>query len=340
MIVVRAPLRISFVGGGTDLPSFYRMETGRVLSVAIDQYVYTVLHHTPLTREVIARYSQTEIVDHARFLKNDRIREALLDLGITNTIEIGIFSHLPGQMGLGGSSSFSVALLKALHTFQGKKMDRGAIAEAAARLEIDLLHEPIGKQDQYAAAFGGCNIFHFKPDDSVEVEPVLLDYKTRLNWEKNILLFFTGIHRLASSVLKEQKARTQENTDTLRAMAHSVYAFRDLLYKGNFEALGAMLHEGWLRKKRLSSTISNSTIDTLYNGGMAQGAWGGKVLGAGGGGCLLFMAPLLKHDAIRSALDTHARNLDLHKFREIPVQFVQSGVEVLVNANPPRPKFS
>lgn len=331
MIIARTPLRISFIGGGTDLPDFYRISPGRVISATIDQYVYTVVNRTPLIKKISARYAVTELVNHPIELKNDRIREALLDLGILSGIEVGTFSHLPGGTGLGSSSSFSVGLMKALYASQGRKIDNREAAEAASRLEIELVGEPIGKQDQYAAAFGGFNIFQFNPDGSVDVTPLLLDYKRKLDLEDHILMFFTGITRAASSVLIEQKANITNKFETLQEMANAVLRFRDLLVVGDFEGLGNMLHDHWLKKKSLAHGISNPVIDDLYQSGTDSGAWGGKVVGAGGGGCLLFLADPAKKNAIREAMGRAAERNGLEYFNEIPVKFVQSGVEIIVN---------
>ena len=329
MIISRAPLRISFVGGGTDLAAFYRISPGRVISTSIDKYVYVAINPTPLINKVTARYSVVEGVNHARELKNDRIREALLDLGIENNIEVGTFSHLPVGTGLGASSSFAVALMKGLYACLGKRIDRKEAAELACRLEIQLVKEPIGKQDQYATAFGGFNIFQFNPDESVDVEPVLLDYKKRLDLEDHIILFFTGITRAASDVLVEQKANVSEKINTLKEMADSVLPFKERLLAGDFKGMGEMLHQGWLKKKTLASKVSNKIIDEFYDAGMNYGAWGGKILGAGGGGCILFLAPLEKKEAIKEALKDIANKNNLNDFKEVPVRFMQSGVEIL-----------
>lgn len=332
MLIVRAPLRISFAGGGTDLSNFYRASPGRVISSAINAYMYTVINMTPLINKVTARYSLSETVDRVEDLEHHRTRAALADMGIQSNIEIGYFSHLPSRTGLGSSSSLSVSLIKGLHAYQGKKINAHEAAEAACRLEIDLLGEPIGKQDQYAAAFGGFHVYQFNPDESVEVDPVLLDYKKRLDFEQHALLFFTGMRRDASSVLTEQKQNTKEKHAVLQAMADLVLPFREELLAGNFKALGEMLHEGWQRKRGLASGISNSFIDALYEAGRNNGAWGGKVLGAGGGGCLLFLAPPEAHDAIRKGVTGVSNQHYAKEFREIPVQFVQSGAEVVFNA--------
>lgn len=334
MIILRAPLRISFVGGGTDLPAFYRISAGRVISAAIDKYVYVAINPTPLIKRVVARYSTVEMVHHSRELKNDRIREALLDLGIKSNIEIGTFSHMHVGTGLGGSSSFSVALMKGLYSCLGRILDEREAAEAACRLEIDLVKEPIGKQDQFIAAFGGCNIFQFNPDESVEVDPLRLDLNARRNLEQHLLLCYTGIPRSAAVILRDQNAAIHKRLDTLKAMAESVDTFRTNLLAGYFEKMGMMLHQGWLQKKSLAPSISNAVIDEFYDSGMQAGAWGGKVLGAGGGGCILFMAPRESKDKVREALQKVANAHQLDDFQKIPFHFVQSGVEILSNTIP------
>jgi len=328
-------MRISFVGGGTDLAAFYRFSPGRVISTAIDKYVYVAINRPPLIKKISARYSTTEMIDHPSKINNDRIREALLDLKIYSNIEIATFADVSANTGLGASSSFAVALMKGLYLAQGKKIDKQEAAEAGCRLEIDLVKEPIGKQDQYAVALGGLNIFQFNPDDSVEVTPVRLDFKKRLNFERHLLVFFTGITRLASSVLAEQKHKTEKNFDTLKQMADSVLDFKELLLREDFKGLGKMLHEGWLKKKVLASNISNPMMDQLYSAALECGAWGGKVLGAGGGGCLMFLSPLDRMSTIRNTLKKLANNYKLDDFNEIPVRFVQSGVEVILNQQYP-----
>lgn len=331
MIIVRAPMRISFMGGGTDLPAFYTKSPGRVISAAIDKYVYVTVNRPPLLRQVSARYSSSELVDHPRDLKNDRIREALLHLGITSHIDVGSFNDAPIKTGLGSSSSFAVALVRALVVSQGKKMGRGEIAELASKLEIELVKEPIGKQDQYASAFGGFNIFQFNPDHSVDVTPIYLDYEKQFGLENHIQLFFTGVTRLASSVLKEQQENTPGKIETLKKMADSVFDFQRSLLKGDFQALGQMLHEGWTVKKTLASNVSNPVIDELYAAGKNAGAWGGKVLGAGGGGCIMFLSPLEKKNAVASAVLAVAQKHKLDDFAPIPVRLVKAGVEVLMD---------
>lgn len=334
MIVVRVPLRISFVGGGTDIGDFYRKHPGRVISTAIDKFVYVAINRTPFIPKVSARYAISETVDLPAELKHTRIKAALLDLGIGSGIEIGSFASLPAKTGLGSSSSFSVALMKGLHAFNGRKLDKREAAEEAARLEIELLGEPIGKQDQYAAAFGGLNVIQFNHDESVDVSPVLIDYMKQLAFEDRLILFFTGLTRAASSVLTEQKANIskEDKFKTMVEMSNSVPEFAGRLMRGDISGIGKMLHEGWLKKKSLASNVSNPAIDALYDAGMNVGAYGGKILGAGGGGCILFVIEPGKKPALREAVKKAASVHNLNEMKEIPIKFVQSGAEILFNS--------
>lgn len=329
MIIVRAPMRISFVGGGTDLPDFFHNYPGQVISTAIDKFVYIVINPAPLLKGVHARYSIIESVKKPSLLKNTRIREVMMDLKVDDDLEIGTFSHLKAGVGLGGSSSFTVALIKAFSTLKGKRLDKKEIAELACKIEMTKLKEPIGKQDQYAAAMGGFNIFQFNKDDSVSVKPLHLDYKTRINFERNVLLFFTGITRSASTVLSSQKRNTKHRFEELKKMADLVPVFKRKLLEGNFEYLGNLLHQNWIEKKKLASTISSSVIDDLYDTAIKNGAFGGKVAGAGGGGCLLLIVSPRKRQQVQSKLEKLAKNLKLKDFKEVPIKFIQSGVEVV-----------
>lgn len=331
MIITKAPARISFVGGGTDVAAFYTRYPGRVISSAIDKFVYVTVNRHLLGNKVSARYARSELVDHPKDLKNERIREALLDAGIDRNVDIGFFSSIPTKAGLGSSSSFSVALTKALCLLNGKKIDRKENAEHACRLEIDLVGDPIGKQDQYASAFGGFNIFQFNKDHSVEVTPVRLDFKRRMDFLDHLQLFYTGISREAGSVLAEQVSNTDKNFEVLKKMADLVFPFKDKLLSGDFEGLGKMLHEAWLLKKTFASNVSNSIIDDFYESGLNGGAWGGKVLGAGGGGCILFITSSLLQQSVKSSLTEVAKKNNLIDFTEIKFNFVQSGAETLLN---------
>lgn len=331
MIIVRAPLRISFVGGGSDLPNFYKLHPGKVISATIDKYVYAVINPTPLLNQTTARYSIIENVKDIKDLKNNRIRELLLKLKVNDYMEINTFSDLHIGTGLGGSSAFTVALAKGLSLHKGRKTDNQEIAEIASDIEINVLKEPIGKQDQFASSFGGFNIFQFNPNGSVAVEPILLDYKKRIDLENHMLVFFTGITRQASSVLNEQKANIKNKIETIKSMVELVGIFKKKLIGGNFETLGKLLHENWIKKRALASKISNQVIDTLYETGIDNGSWGGKLLGAGGGGCILFLVPLQKKDKIRNAVIHKAKKMKLSNLKEIPIKFVQSGVEIISN---------
>lgn len=333
MIITRAPLRISFVGGGTDIREFYERYPGRVLSTTIDKFVYIVANPNVFSKQIIVKYTETETVGHPSELKHDRFKEALLDLGIDSGIEIASFADLPSNAGLGSSSTFSVALMKLLYACKGKKMSKQEIANAACRLEIDILKEPIGKQDQYAAAFGGLNMIQFNPDGSVDVEPIFINFKFKSALEDHMLLFFTGITRKASSVLSEQKKKIDENFETYKKLSDSVLDFKEKILAGDLKGMASVLHEGWMMKKKLASSITNSSTDILYDVAIGAGAWGGKLLGAGGGGCLLFMAPPEKHDSIKEALRLKAEELELHKAKEIKFELCQSGVDVLFNSS-------
>ena len=333
MIIIKAPLRISFVGGGTDLADFYRRTPGRVISTTINKYVYVAVNRTPLINKVSARYSISETVSHPNNLQHTRIKSALLDLGILSNIEIASFASLPAKTGFGSSSSFSVALINALHVYLGKKVNKKELAEAACRLEIELIKEPIGKQDQYAATFGGFNIFQFNSDGTVDIEPILLDYKKQALFEDHMLVFFIGITRTASSVLTEQKSKIDINFETYKKMADSVFDFKENLIKGDINKMAEILHRGWFHKKSLASNVSNDLIDNLYGAGLKAGAWGGKILGAGGGGCIMFLAPINKKSAVREAVQKIAKKNQLNEFCEIPVKFVQSGCDIIFNSD-------
>ena len=329
MILVRAPLRISFVGGGTDLPDFYHQYPGRVISATIDKFIYVLVNYIPHTKKVIVKYTSTEAVDSPFQLSHTRVKATLCDLGIMRDIEIGSFADISAKAGLGSSSSFSVALLKGFNAFLGKNLNKQEVAEAACRLEIELLKEPIGKQDQYASAFGGFNIFQFNLDDSVEFKPVLLSYNKKKSLEAHSLLFFTGVIRDASSVLSEQKNNIQDKFDVLKQMADSVFEFEKYLLDGDFENAGKMLDEGWQRKKSLASKISNNIFDSLYMTGLENGAWGGKILGAGGGGCLFFMVPPQKREGVKEAVINLARKGNMIGFEELPFKFTECGVDIV-----------
>lgn len=332
MIIVRAPLRISFVGGGTDLPDFYKLYPGKVISATIDKYVYVAINPAPLLQEITARYSDIESVKQIKDLKNNRIREVMTLFGVNDFMEIGTFSHLKVGTGLGASSSFTVALIKGFSTYLGQRLNKKELAEQACKIEINLIKEPIGKQDQYAASFGGFNVFKFNADETVEIEPVLLDFKRRIDLENHMMVFFTGITRQASDILSEQKSSITTNFENLKSMTQLVDLFKTKLIKGDFKSMGELLHEGWLKKRKLASKISSGIIDKLYSTGIRNGAWGGKLLGAGGGGCILFLVSPKHRDVVKATVSRAAKRNKLKNFQEVPIKFIHSGVEVVSNS--------
>jgi D-glycero-alpha-D-manno-heptose-7-phosphate kinase len=305
-IMTRTPLRVSFAGGGTDLADFYEREPGVVLSTAINQYIYvTVKRHGSVFNESIRlNYSKSEQVQSIDQIENDIARECLRFLDIDPPIYVSTVADLPASTGLGGSSSFAVGLLNALHAFRGERVSAGQLAEEACHIEIDVLKQPIGKQDQYAAAFGGLNFFSFRSGGVVTVEPQRLNNGGLKHLFDSILMFWTGHQRDSSSVLSEQKQNTPAKMDSLRRMRAHAYALQDLCSSAHFsiEKFGAILNESWRLKRGLSSKITTSEIDRWYDAAMAAGAEGGKLCGAGGGGFLLFVAQPEKHDAVRRAL--------------------------------------
>jgi len=294
MIIARSPLRITLGGGGTDLPSYYREHEGFLVSAAIDKYVYVNVMR-PFTEGVYLKYSQLEHVEQIAEVKHPIIREALQMLGFkTPQVEITTLADIPAGTGLGSSGSFTTALLKALYTHRKRHLHQEELAELACHIEIDRLGEPIGKQDQYIAAVGGVTCFTFHKDDKVTAQPLGISMDTMFDLEDNLLLFFTGFSRSASGILKDQKVKSQQNDadmlNNLRYVKDLGYRSRDALVKGNTQLFGELMHEHWEHKKRRSGGMSNPKIDEWYELGMKNGAVGGKLVGAGGGGFLMFMA--------------------------------------------------
>ncbi len=306
IVVSRTPLRVSFVGGGTDLPGFYEQEPGAVLSTAINRYVYvTVKRHSELFFEPIrVNYSRSEQVERVEELENNIARECLTFLEIEPPIYVSTVGDVPASTGLGGSSAFAVGLLNALHAYRGERVAAGQLAEEACHIEMQVLGEPIGKQDQYAAAYGGLNLFSFRSEGAVTVEHLQLARERRRELFESLLMFWTGHQRDASSVLEEQSRGIPDKMDHLRRMRDQA---RDL-YVGlgnetiDLESFGSLLDEGWRMKRELASSISNSQIDAWYRAALEAGAAGGKLCGAGGGGFLLFLVAPENRAAVRQAL--------------------------------------
>ena len=293
MIISRTPLRISLGGGGTDLPSYYSHDGGFVLSAAIDKYVYIGVNRT-FTDDYFLKYSQLERVTDRSQIEHPIFREVLNLLEIDKSIEIISMADIPAGTGLGSSGSFTVGLIRALYAHRREHISSQDLAEMACDIEINKLNEPVGKQDQYIASFGGINYFEFKKDGNVDVAPLALSLSTLHDLELNLVLFFTGYSRSASGILKDQSDKSnsgdadmRKNLDETQALGRQI---KDCLENGDAEQFGLLMNDHWQRKRRRSTGMSNPTIDELYELGMANGAVGGKLVGAGAGGFLMFYA--------------------------------------------------
>ena len=305
MIISQTPFRVSFAGGGSDLPAYYREHGGAVVSTAIDKYVYVTVSRK-FDHTLRVSYSRTEEVEKAAQLQHPIVREGLHMLGLEGGLEITSVADIPSRgTGLGSSSSFAVGLMHALHAIEGRHVSAEQLADEACRIEIEKCGEPIGKQDQYAAAYGGLNYIQFLRDGSVHVEPIALSRDARENLDRHLLMFYTGITRSASDILAGQsKALSDEGkkSETMHRMVALAKELRDELWRGNFDAMGRILHENWLLKQTITDGITSGQINAWYERATKAGALGGKLLGAGGGGFLLFYAPPGKHAAVKDAL--------------------------------------
>jgi len=302
MIISRTPFRISFAGGGTDLREYYSLGYGAVVSIAIDKYLYITVNKR-FDDTIRISYSKTEIVEDIDQIQHDIVRECLKLTGITKGIEITSIADIPSGTGLGSSSSFTVGLLNALYTFKGEQKSSEYLANKACQIEIDILKQPIGKQDQYAAAFGNINYFRFNADETVSHEPLKLSTHDMNKLNKKMLLFYTGITRSASKILSKQKQETKNKLEYLDCMRDQANELKNMLLNiGINKKIGDILHDGWTLKKQISNMISSSTIDDYYLRAREAGAIGGKILGAGGGGFLLFYCDENKQERVRNAL--------------------------------------
>jgi len=313
MIISRTPLRMSFVGGGSDLPVFYRKFGGAVVSTAINQFVYITVNKK-FDEKIRVSYSKTEEARTVDRVKHPLVREAMKLLGLDGGLEITSIADIPARgSGLGSSSSFTVGLLNALHAQAERHASAEQLAREACEIEIDRCGEPIGKQDQFAAAFGGLNFIEFNPDDSVRVQPIICKRDTLQHLETHTLVFYTGITRSASVILKhQQSALTNEKKKQVvtRRMVELAHQLRRELQQNRPESFGEIIHEGWRLKKSLSKNISTDIIDGWYDKARKAGAVGGKLLGAGAGGFLMFVAPPDRHGAITQSLKL--RRMDFH----------------------------
>ncbi|MDD4869461.1 MAG: GHMP kinase [Kiritimatiellae bacterium] len=320
MIISRTPFRISFAGGGTDLPDYYRKKSGCVLSTAINKYMYISVHQ-PFDNRIRLKYSQTELVDNIESIVHPIIREALKLTDILGGIEITSVSDIPAQAGLGSSSTFSVGLLHALHAFKGEYVPSERLAVEACAIEMNRLAEPVGKQDQYIAAYGGLQFIRFNPDETVFVDPVICSAETRMKFHERLMLFHCSGVRSARDVLNDQKKHIPEkikNWDRMVELAEELHSI--LLKNQDVGAIGPILHESWMLKREMGDKITNNAIDGWYDKARKSGAAGGKLLGAGGGGFLLFFVEPDKQRAVAEALS------DL---RHIPFDFEPQGSKII-----------
>jgi D-glycero-alpha-D-manno-heptose-7-phosphate kinase len=324
MIIVRSPLRITLGGGGTDLPSYYREHEGFLVAAAIDRYVYITIHQM-FQSGFIIKYSQLERAERREDIHHPIVREALALTGVTDKVEITSMADIPAGTGLGSSGSFTTALLRALHAHQKTIISTHDLAEQACHIEIERLHEPIGKQDQFIAAYGGVTCFRFNKSDTVEVWPAAVSAETLYNLEDGLVMFFTGMARSASAILKDQDDRSKSKDSAIIDNLHYVkdLGIRSLnaLETGDLRKFGALMDEHWQHKKKRSGAMSNPEIDKWYELAMRNGALGGKLIGAGGGGFLLFLTEDKK--PVRHAL----REAGLE---EVRIRFDFEGTKTLV----------
>ncbi|HXT71395.1 MAG TPA: hypothetical protein VN700_16675 [Vicinamibacterales bacterium] len=326
MIITRSPLRITLGGGGTDLPSYYSRFGGFLIAAAIDKYVYVTVMR-PFVEGIFLKYSKLEHVEEIDEIQHPIVREAIRMLGFrTPQLEITTLADIPAGTGLGSSGSFTTALLKALHAHRRRLLHPAELAELACEIEIGRLKEPIGKQDQYIAALGGITCFTFNQDGSVAAEPLALPMSSMFALEDNLLLFFTGFSRSASDILKDQKQRTEVDDSSMIENLHHVkelgLASRQALERGRPDDFGALMHDHWMHKKTRSGGMSNPKIDEWYELGRKSGAIGGKLVGAGGGGFLLFYCE--EHRRLREAM-AHAG------LEEVRFRFDFEGTKILMD---------
>lgn len=316
MIISQTPFRVSFAGGGTDLPAFYHQEPGAVLSTTIDQHMYVTIHRR-FDPTIRVSYSQTETARTLDEVQHDLVREAMRLIKIDEPLEVTTIGDVPAGTGMGSSSSLTVGLLNALHAYTGHIVSHQQLAEQACQIEIDILGKPIGRQDQYAAACGGLNFIRFHPNNSVEVEPVPCRSEVLEEIERRTLMLYTGQTRDANEILRQQSSGTSNRLPVLRQMRDLADAMRQTLVGGgDLDRFAELLHEGWELKRSLGFGISFSRVDEWYETARRHGALGGKLLGAGGGGFLLLMAPPWRHRSIREALG---------RPRELPFRIARHG---------------
>lgn len=321
MIISRTPLRISFAGGGSDLPSYYLKHGGAVLSTTIDKYIYIAVHRYFSSNQSLLKYSQTELVNNNDEIQHPLFRECMKLVDVTG-LDISSMADVPAGTGLGSSSAFAVSLLNVLHAYKHEAVSAEYLASTACDIEINRLGDPIGKQDQYAAAYGGLNFIRFNYDGSVDVQKIVMDPKVKAQLERNLILLYTGTKHSASAILKEQGKEMQrlDKQQVMHKMVEMAYELKDVLEHNQIDDFGRILNEGWLLKRSLANSISNSLVDTLYEQGMNAGALGGKLLGAGGAGFVLFYCPEDKQEAFRKQMSGYT---------EMPFKFENYGSKII-----------
>ncbi len=325
MIITQTPLRVSIGGGGTDLPSYYERFGGFLISAGINRYIYNAIHKS-FTPNYLIKYSKTEQVDAIDQIQHPIVREAFKMHNVGPGIELGSYADIPAGTGLGSSGSFGVGLLKAIHTLKREHVPAHLLAEEACKIEIDILKEPVGKQDQYIAAFGGIITMEIAKDGEVDVRPLKISAPALQDLEENMLLFFTGYSRSASAVLSDQKKRSEVDDKEMLNNLHFVkelgLSIKKALEAGDTHQFAALMHEHWLHKKKRSTGISNETINRWYDVGYANGALGGKLIGAGGGGFIMFYAK--DRIALRQAMAQEG-------LQEVRFAFDFEGSKIVVN---------
>ena len=321
MIISRTPFRISFAGGGSDLPSFYKREMGAVLSTSIDKYMYIAIHPYFERNKIQLKYSKTEQVDSIEAIRHPIFKEVLKMYNLTG-VDLNSIADIPSGTGLGSSSSFTVGLLNAVRAYLGKATSGERLGELACDVEINRVGSPIGKQDQYAAACGGLNFITFYGDETVNVEKIIMQPDKKKELEDNLLMVFVGGEHSANDILKNQQAAIsdQKKFDAQKQMVKLAYDLRASLEQNNLDDFGRILHEGWLLKKSLTAGISNGIVDEMYNKGMAAGALGGKLLGAGGAGFILFYCPKDRQESFREQMGD---------INEMPFHFDNFGSKII-----------
>ncbi|MFC1857163.1 GHMP kinase [Thermodesulfobacteriota bacterium] len=322
MIIVKTPLRVSFVGGGSDIKEFYSKMNGMVVCTAIDKFVYAIVKER-FDEMIYINYSKKECVEHVSEIQHDLVREAMKMTGVTKGVEITTLADIPSTgSGLGSSSSITVALLHALYTYQNVLVTAEQLARDACRIEIDLLGKPIGRQDQYAAAYGDVNKFIFSATEVTERVPISMDSTAKRRFASSLLLYYTGLTRSADTILTEQKSNllTPEKFEVMQQMVSLVEPFKEAMARGDIYACGEMLDQNWQLKQLMASTITNEHIQGMYAKAKKAGALGGKIAGAGGGGFLLLIVPRENQNAIFEALK---------EYRELPFMIETGGSKVI-----------